>query len=105
MEKEGKTWFWCPHHKMEGKYDGLYVTHKPEEHDEWLQRKNARLSRKKCTKNDAKSDESSNKKEDEDSNKLVISDSLKAALMTHMDISPYQVEALMKEAEGSADFH
>ena len=28
--------YWCPHHKIEGKYDGLYVTQKPEDHDGWL---------------------------------------------------------------------
>ena len=105
MEKEGKTWYWCPHHKIEGKYDGLYVTHKPEEHDDWLQRKNARLAKKKRAKEDSKRDESINKSDYADDNKLMISDSLKAALMTHMDISPEQVEALVKEAEGSADFH
>ena len=105
MDKDGKTWYWCPHHKIEGKYDGLYVTHKPEDHDEWLQRKNARIAKKKRVKDDNKSENSSNKKDDEDSNKMVISDSLKAALMTHMDISPEQVEALVKEAEESADFH
>ena len=34
IEKDGKTWYWCPRHVVPGKYDGLYVTHKPEDHDE-----------------------------------------------------------------------
>ena len=28
----GKTWYWCPYHKKEGKWDGMYVLHKPEDH-------------------------------------------------------------------------
>ena len=36
---DGKTWNWCPHHKREGKYDGMYVAHTPDKHDEWLERK------------------------------------------------------------------
>ena len=34
VKREGRTWYWCPHQKVEGSYDGLYVMHKPEEHDE-----------------------------------------------------------------------
>ena len=34
--RDGKTWYWCPHHKHpRGKFDGLYCLHKPEDHDEW----------------------------------------------------------------------
>ena len=36
--------------------------------------------------------------EEDGSKKLAISDSLKAALMTHMDVSPEQIDALVKEA-------
>ena len=35
VQRDGKTWWWCPHHKKEGLFDGLYMTHKPSEHDEW----------------------------------------------------------------------
>ena len=31
----GTTYYWCPHHKhKEGLWDGLYVRHPPEKHDE-----------------------------------------------------------------------
>ena len=33
VQHNGKTWWWCPQHH-EGK--GLYVRHKPENHDKWL---------------------------------------------------------------------
>ena len=33
---DGKTFYWCPHHKHpKGFFDGLYCLHKPENHDEW----------------------------------------------------------------------
>jgi len=102
MDKDGKTWFWCPHHKIEGRYDGLYVTHKPEDHDAWQKRKNERLAKRKGAKDNQREDP---KKTDEDgTKKLVISDSLKSALMTHMDISPEQIDALVNDAEESSDF-
>lgn len=32
----GKTFYWCPHHKhQKGYFDGLYCLHKPEDHDQW----------------------------------------------------------------------
>ena len=103
MTRDGKKWFGCPHHKFEGKYDGLNVTHKPEEHDEWLKRKNERIAKKKKAKY-AQKEGDYDKKTDENGSKLVISDLLKAALMMHMDISPEQVDAIVQEAKGSADF-
>ena len=38
IEKDGKTWHWCPH-QVDGIYDGLYVTHRPEEHEDWKKNK------------------------------------------------------------------
>ena len=33
---KGKEWTWCPHHKKEGHYNGLYYNnHTPETHDAW----------------------------------------------------------------------
>ena len=33
---DGKTFFWCPHHKhSKGLFDGLYCLHKPKNHEEW----------------------------------------------------------------------
>jgi len=32
--KDGRTWYWCPKHKMPD-YNGLYVTHHPNDHDKW----------------------------------------------------------------------
>ena len=34
-----KTWYWCPKHVLLGKFDGLYVTHKPENHVDYKNEK------------------------------------------------------------------
>ena len=31
-EVKGRTYYWCPHHVKDGKWNGMYVTHKPEDH-------------------------------------------------------------------------
>ena len=47
VERDGKTWFWCLNHKMDGKYNGLYVTHKPENHAEWQKQKQEQAKKKR----------------------------------------------------------
>jgi len=39
IEKDGRTMWWCPHHKYDGRYNGLYIDHKTEYHDEWQSNK------------------------------------------------------------------
>jgi hypothetical protein len=41
---DGKTYHWCPKHKYEGDHDGLYVLHKPEDHDETMEKQRERRS-------------------------------------------------------------
>ena len=38
-QAQKKDWYWCPHHKKEGQYNDLYMTHKPEDHNAWQERK------------------------------------------------------------------
>ena len=47
VEKDGKTWHWCPHHFKEGLFDDLYMPHKPEDHDEWAQKKKENAEKRK----------------------------------------------------------
>lgn len=42
-----KNYYWCPHHKFSGFYDGLYVTHPPEKHDKWRDRQDRLQNRGK----------------------------------------------------------
>ena len=105
MDRDGKTWFWCPHYKIEGQSDGLYVTHKPEDHDPWLKRKNERLEKRRRAKDNNNGSEEAKQPDHDGTKKLVISDSLKATLMTHMDISPEQIDALVQEDVRGSDFY
>ena len=36
VERDSKTLYWCPQHNLPGKYDGIYVTDKLGDHEEWL---------------------------------------------------------------------
>jgi len=100
VERDGKTWYWCPHHKVEGSYDGLYVTHKAEEHDEWKNNRSQFRKKKFETKKDGDSDAASNN----GSRKLYMNDNLKAALLTHSDLSAIQIDELLEDANAQSDF-
>jgi hypothetical protein len=40
--KDGKTYYWCDKHKFpSSNVQGMYVFHKPTEHDAWQERKSA----------------------------------------------------------------
>ena len=103
IKKEGKTWYWCPKHVYQGKYDGLYVTHKPEDHDEWAKNRNRFKKREKKDEKDKEmtSNEFANNANE---NSLALSNSLKAALLTRCDLTAAQADALIKEAREEVDF-
>ena len=86
IKKEGKTWYWCPKHVSQGKYDGLYVTHKPEDHDEWA--KNRNRFRKRDNKNENDREETANASTNNENNKALAA----------------QADALIKEARDEVDF-
>ena len=85
IRKEGRTGHWCPHHKVEGSYNGLYVTHKPGEHDEWDNNK-AQFRRKKSEVSKRK-DLNDDNKEDTSEKKFTMTDNLKLALLTSSDLT------------------
>ena len=99
LEKEGKTWYWCPKHVVPDKYVGLYVEHKPEDHEEWKKRREAWRSRTPDSKKGADND-----KKESESKKLVLSYTLKAALITRCDLTGAQADALLKEVQDELDF-
>ena len=106
VTRDGKTWHWCPHHKQEGEYDGLYVTHKPEEHDEWKKNKFQFRRNKyaRSKKNDENKDDSKDEDEKDSDKKLTLNGNLKAALLTHCGLSGAQLEEILEDAQGHADF-
>ena len=98
IQREGKTWYWCAKHVSPGKYDGLYVTHKPENHDKWVKNRNRFKSHEKKEESEINA---SNKENDKS---LALSNSLKAALLTRCDLSAAQADALIQEARDQTDF-
>ena len=53
IENDGVTFTWCPHHKKEGLYDGLYYSsHTPATHSEWKQGRNDWNAKKRPPKSD-----------------------------------------------------
>ena len=72
-----------------GDYDGLYVTHKPEDHG----------NRKDKF---SKSNDSKKKSSSSDSGKLSMKENLKAAMVTKLGLSTEDAETLWSEAVSSA---
>ena len=50
-ERDDKKWYWCPKHVVPGTYIGLYVTHKPENHDKWKRKKDNWRAKNKGSNN------------------------------------------------------
>ena len=99
VEKDGKTWYCCPKHVVAGKYNGLYVTRKQEDHDDWMKRREAWRSRKS-----ENSKEAENQKDELEPKRLVLSNNLKAALLTRCDLTGAQADDLIQEAQDDSDF-
>ena len=92
-ERQGKTWTWCPHHKKEGVFDGLYYcTHTPDTHDEW-KAKAKRGGTSGTTKAPAKKSESQAE--------LKISQALKNALCTNLCVSEEDLAKIIKDSKGA----
>ena len=103
--KEGKIWYWCPHLKRTGDFDGLYVTHHPDNHDEWAERKATFKNHRKNKTTDKPSTESTGENSSNSTNeKLILKDSMKTALLFYFDISDVQVNEILQQAHENSDF-
>ena len=80
--RDNKTWWWCPHHKKEGLFNGLYMPHKPEDHHKWAQEKKQLLNNKKNNSNSG------------NNQKMQLSEAMKQALVTEGNMSDEQATAL-----------
>lgn len=102
VERDGKTWHWCPDHFLKGVFNGLYMQHKPGAgHDEWLERKNKRKAQKKSGKPDGTSSTSGStnnfgkKSGNSGNSKLALSDKLKTVLATKLSISESEAMSMV----------
>lgn len=81
VERDGKTWYWCPYHVFPGKYNGLYVTHRQEDHEEWKKKRDTWRAKK--PENKGKNIE---------------------AKLTRCDLTDAQADALLRECQEESDF-
>jgi len=95
-------WVWCPYHNVEGSFDSLYVTYKPEDHEEW--KNNRAQFRKKKYKSKNGENENADNENSGSSKKLHINDNLKAALLTHSFLSLAQIDEILEDAKSYSDF-
>ena len=95
VDKDGKTWWWCPHHKAEGLFDGLYVTHKSEDHDKW------KKDKKNFRRNKSSSSSSVDSESKSSTQKLQLTESMKQALMTDENMTEDQATALWSKLSGN----
>ena len=99
VKHDGKTYYWCPKHVYPGFYDGLYVTHPPDQHDQWKDRQDRFKKRGKY----ADSANTGNQQPGSSAPRAILNDKLQAVLMTSHGFSQLQLDQLMKEAEGSGN--
>ena len=100
VTKDGQMWYWCSKHKVDGEYDGLYVTRSPEDHDKVMARRKENYQKRRGKKD--KIGGSTNQNSGGNKQRLGLSNSLKACLLTHSTLTSAQAEALIKEAESKA---
>ena len=84
IEAGGKTSYWCKHHKLDGKWDGMYCWHKPEDCPKLLANKTGGPN------------------EDKDKAKpgnLQLKSNLKSVMMSSLCLSSEDVEKMFSEAQ------
>lgn len=92
--KDGKKYYWCPHHKNpnKGYPDGLYVTHTLE---------NCRIAKKRRAKTDKEKSAATPASSSTSDQTLTMSDNLKAVLMTRCCLTAAEAESIWKESSGN----
>ena len=83
---DGVQYWWCPHHKREGFFDGLYMPHDPNNgHAEWQRRKDERKQKSEDKKTGGGGN--SNAPSGGTSQSLTLNENMKRVLMTRFGCS------------------
>jgi hypothetical protein len=83
IEAGGRTNYWCKNHKLDGKWDGLYVWHKPED----------------CKPRGKSADEDKDEDKSKGPGSLQLKSNLKTVLMSNLCLSSEDVEKMFSEAQ------
>ena len=89
----GKTYYWCPHHVKPGKWDGMYVLHRPENH-QGRRKKGSGTAATTATPEEKKDEKKATPAAD-----LQLAARLKEVMCTNLCMSAADVDALFTEAE------
>jgi hypothetical protein len=99
---DGKQMWWCPQHvHPRGKFNGLYMEHKPEEHHIWAAEKKRKKEEYKKKKLARKAGSPNNSHNNNKPKSFKINDQLRTALCTQGQLTPERLEEII---ENSRDF-
>jgi hypothetical protein len=103
VEHDGKTWYWCDKHNYNNKGNitqGMYVFHKPSEHDAWQAKKDpfSKKTPKEISPASTYAKVASAGSSDTSTAKLSLSKSLQAALVTTAGLSEDQFKKIWDDA-------
>ncbi len=103
IHRNDKTWYWCDKHKYNCKNgvvsNGMYVTHKPDQHDRWVKRrtKGSKMA-SNIASTDGKPKPTPPVSNDSSALKLSLSKSLQAALIKTAGISEDEFNKIWADA-------
>ena len=97
VNKMGKDWYWC--NKQHNNGQGMYVTHKPEDHTSWKERNPQGYRRGKKDKSTSKSKTTSTA----NGSKLTLTDKMKAAMVAKFKCSAEDAAALLRGCQDCSE--
>ena len=92
ITRDGKNYWWCPHHKRYNVYDGMYMDHDPGYgHTAWK----AKIEEKNACRKNENSNTSITPQGTYDKRQLKLSKKLRASMMTYLKLYKNKVDRLM----------
>ena len=86
---DGTDYWWCPHHKKPGSWDGMYMPHNPNDgHEQWKARNEKRRGKRAAAT-------SSSTDRHESKPKLQLSERLESALMADCSMSKEDIQKMV----------
>ena len=92
LTRDGKTYWWCPHHRRDNFYDGMYMEHDPGDgHKAWK----SNLDKKKGRRKNKNSNTAITPPGTSDKHQLKLSGKTQASMMTDLKLSKDEVDRMM----------
>ena len=79
LNRDGKTYWWCPHHNRDNFYDGMYMDHDPrDDHKAWKAKSEEKKARRKKETSNTSITPTVSSEGTSDNHQLKLSDKLQA---------------------------